>query len=159
MAQTVQQPLVGQLSRYEGVYCPHWESGHIAVRVPREWKWLAWKLAALGLLLALGLRFLQPGAAWVCVATGVAAVSVLLPARERWTPRFPPDFLGGLEEGLELVGGPIEFEGIVTAPGRYGHKGCMCREVEIVRVLRYRVRRSPRRIGKRPAPSPSRERP
>lgn len=127
----VQRPMVGRIARYEGVYRPHWEIGHIGVRVSRIRKLLVGAAAGLGLLGAFWLRFFSPVEAIV-----FAVVLVLLmtpPAEERWSPSFPPD----LRAEFEGKGGPIEFEGIVTERRWYGHKGMMHRRVEIVRVLQY----------------------
>jgi hypothetical protein len=143
MAQSVQKPLVGQIARYEGVYRPHWEIGHIAVRVSRARKLVLGALAALGLLLAFWLGFLSP--VDVSVFGGLLALLVITPAEERWMPCFPPGSLHDLDD----EGGPIEFEGIVTARGWYGHMGYLNRGVEVVRVLRYanRVEVGRRRPG------------
>jgi hypothetical protein len=73
-----------------------------------------------------------------------------LPNEERWAPYCPDTCEIGVdkrgrplmptnwEDALEDQGGPIVFEGIVSAPGRYGHMGIMRRRVEMVRILRYK---------------------
>src|SRR5690349_10019118 len=103
MAQSVQQPLVGQIARYEGVYRPHWEIGHIAVRVSRTRKLVLGALAGLALFVAFWLGFLSQ--VDVCVFAGLLAILVMTPAEERWAAFFPPDFVGCMDDR----GGRIEF--------------------------------------------------
>jgi hypothetical protein len=134
MAHSVQRPLVGQIARYEGVYRPHWEIGHIGIRVTRTRKLLGGAVPALGFLGAFWLGLIGPIEA--AVFTGLLVGLAAMPAEEWWSPAFPPEFEGGLDD----EGGPIEFEGIVTERGRYGHKGVMRRRVEIVRILLYHRR-------------------
>jgi hypothetical protein len=131
MVRTVQWPVVGQIARYEGTYRPHWEIGHIAVRVARVRKLLAGAVAGLGLFGAFWIGFCGPIEA--AVLGGVLVLLLGTPAEEWWSPSFPP----GYEGGLEGEGGPIEFEGIVTRRGWYGHKGIMRRRVEIIRIIKY----------------------
>jgi hypothetical protein len=134
MARRIQTPLVSQLARYEGDYRPHWEIGHIGVRVSPVRKLLAGGLCG-AVLLAL-LLFGRINLSVAGIAAGVLVVWMVMPAEERWSPHFPPEFGGDLDD----EGGPIEFEGVVTQRGLYGHRGMMNRKVEIVRVLRYEPR-------------------
>jgi hypothetical protein len=140
MVRSIQKPLVGKVARYEGVYRPHWEIGHIAVRVSRVRKLFS---VAAGTMVLLAFFWLEFGG-WVetLIMLGGLCLVAATPSEERWAPRFPPNFEGTLDDGDT----PIEFEGVVTVPGWYGHKGIMRRSVEIVRVLRY----TPRRTAKGP---------
>ncbi len=133
---SVQRPVVGQIARYEGIYRPGWESGHIGVRVSRNRKLLVGAVAGLSLLGAFWAGFFSPLS--TAMLASVLVLLVAIPAEERWTPSFPPHF----EAELEDEGGPMEFDGIVTKRGLYGHKGCMHRRVEIVRILHYQPRRT-----------------
>jgi two-component system, cell cycle response regulator DivK len=137
---SVQKPVIGQLARYEGEYRPHGDIGHVSVRLSRASKLLPCALGALGLLAAFWL-----GIFTLLETSAVAALLVWLlamPPEEWWLPSFPPSFQRDPEDG----GGFIEFDGIVTERGRYGHEGMMRRRVEIVRVLHY----EPNRAGCRP---------
>jgi hypothetical protein len=135
MARPIQQPLVGVVARYQGVYRPHWEIAHIAVRGSRI-STLCW--AALMLLCSLVAFWLGMfGPKEFCVCLAGAAVLAAVPPEEHWAPNSSRDCKVALDE----EGGRIEFEGIVSALGRYGHHGFMCRKVEIIRILRYRGRR------------------
>ena len=53
MSEPVQHPRVGELAIYQGVYLPHWEVGHIRVRVPRTKK----LLVAAAILTGLGAAY------------------------------------------------------------------------------------------------------
>ena len=91
---------------------------------------LACTAAAAGLLLCgwLGiLPWLEAG-----VFAALLAVVLALPCEERWLPSFPADFQRNVGSG-----DVIEFEGIVSARGRFGHGGLLCRHVQILRVVRW----------------------
>ena len=140
MPALVQVPVEGKTATYKGVYRPHWEIAHIAVRVPRvrfslrSLTFPAFVVLAAPALFLSGL--LKPSDTCVILALygGLEVILRLIPNVERWAPHFPP----GCDVGPDEGGGPIEFEGIVSPPGAYGHKGSMTRKVEIVRVLRYK---------------------
>jgi hypothetical protein len=134
MAGGIQTPVVGQVARYEGDYRPHWEIGHIGVRVSPVRKLLAGGLVGVVLLTLLLFGWIKLPVAGIAAA--VVTVWMVMPAEDRWSPHFPPEFGGDLDD----EGGRIEFEGVVTERGLYGHRGFMNRSVEIVRVLRYEPR-------------------
>jgi hypothetical protein len=136
----LQTPLVGQLARYEGTYRPHWEIPHVRVRVSRRRRLIR---ATVIVMFWLGVLWLR-GLPLEGLLLGVAffAVCLVVPAEEMWAPLFSPGSTCGslpqrVDFEIDYTPTTIEFEGIVTALGRYGHKGCMERQVEIVRVLRY----------------------
>jgi two-component system, cell cycle response regulator DivK len=134
LLRSIQRPVIGQLARYEGEYHPHGEIGHVSVRLSRVSNLLLGVLWALGLLATFWLgifTFLETS-----VVAALLVFLLTLPPEEWWLPSFPPSF----QREPEDQGGFIEFDGIVTERGRYGHKGMMRRRVEIVRVLRYEPR-------------------
>jgi len=141
----IQFPEEGIIKRYIGVYRPHWEIGHIAVRVPRApvsiRSLIFPAFVTLGLISLLWCGILEPFvsvavlALLLCVEVGIR----FMPNEERWTLSISPDCNFGFDYDH---GGPIEFEGVVSATGLYGHKGIMPRKVEIVRVVRCRSSRS-----------------
>jgi hypothetical protein len=143
MATTVQIPVEGRPAVYSGVYRPHWEICHIAVRIPRDWsivrRLLFPTFVVLGAIASYlaGFLTLTDVGVGIALLAGLSLIAVLMPNEERWAPHFSPNSGGELDD----LGGPIEFEGIVSPRGKHGHKGCMCRKVEIIRVLRYRNRR------------------
>jgi hypothetical protein len=138
MTRSLQRPVIGQVIRYDGLYRPHWEIGHIAVRVSRARKLFAIAVCAVVLLVANRLEFTDSD--HTCVLAGVLMLLGAIPSEELWSPRFPRGFEHDLEDGNSF----IEFEGVVTARGRYGHKGIMQRRVDILRVLRFEPRRKKR---------------
>jgi hypothetical protein len=147
MASSVQRPVEGVVATYEGVYLPHWEVGHIAVRVSRSRKLLGIACIALGLCAVYVLGYLnQIELIWVFAFLAWIAAT---PAKERWNPQFPPD----CDVGLDHEGGAIRFEGIVSPRGRYGHLGFMRRTVTVVRVLKYKHIELCTEAGVRPAQS------
>jgi hypothetical protein len=129
MAPPIQKPLVGKAARYEGIYRPHWEIGHIEVRVSRMRRLLLCGLGLLGLLAALGGGILGPFE--TCWFAGLIVLLAVSPAKERWAPCGNAIIDMDSNEG-EL----IAFEGIVSTRGHYGHKGFMHRTVEILRLIR-----------------------
>lgn len=131
MAQSIQQPLEGIVTRYEGIWRPDWEIAHIAVHVSRARKLRRIAFIGLGLLIVFVTGLVGP--IETGYVFGLLTLVAAAPSTERWAPRFPP----GSDIGLGEQGGPIQFEGIVSAPGYFGHKGIMRRTVEIVTILRY----------------------
>jgi len=133
MAAPLQSPLPGVVVKYEGIYRPHWEIPHIEIRVARS------RMIVCLITLAIGVSVVSFGLGSLDLFTvswfsGVALVFVVFPAKERWNPIFLCDCHHGLDE----EGGRIEFEGIVSSRGHFGHMGVMRREVKIVCVLRYK---------------------
>ncbi len=131
MSEPVQHPRVGALATYQGIYLPHWEIGHIRVRVPRTKKLLAGAVILAGLGAAYWLK-------WVnlieLTIVGVPLLGLsLLPKEERWMASFPPEFEQLSHEGRYRV----EFEGVVSPRGWYGHMGYLNRVVQITRVLKW----------------------
>src|SRR5690348_1290695 len=101
MARSIQRPLVGQVAKYDGVYRPHWECGHIAVRVSRARKLLAVAACAVVVLAALWLGFI--GSVEAFVVAGILALIAATPSEERWEPCFPLHFEGGLDDGVSPI--------------------------------------------------------
>ena len=128
-ARVVQKPVPGRRARYAGVYRLDGATGHIAVRVPRTPTVVACALAALGLALCGWLGILSLLA--VAVFATLLAIVLMIPAEERWLPTFALDVPCDLHSGAR-----IEFEGIVSAPGRFGHRGVMRRHVQVLRIVR-----------------------
>ena len=128
MGTPIQKPIAEQLAVYQGVYRPHWEIGHIEIRVSRTRKLLIGAAISCCLLAMFGLEWLSliP----FLIFGAVTYFYCFLPSVEIWKPHFP----AGLDD---LGSGPIEFEGVVSPPGIYGHMGMMHREVLIQRVLKY----------------------
>jgi hypothetical protein len=127
----VQRPVVGQVARYEGTYRPHWEIGHIRVRVSRARRLVVGAAVVLAALAGWAVGLVGP--LGLVPLGGLAVGLAALPAVEWWSADFPP----GFEGGWDGPGGPIVFDGVVTGRGRYGHMGMMQRKVEISRVVRY----------------------
>lgn len=142
MVVVIQKPIEGATATYVGVYRPHWEIAHIAVRVPRGRVSIRRLNFPVFFALAVLAGFVMNRVNLIeaSVVVGLFAIVEfslwMLPNEERWAPQFP----AGSDVGHDETGGPIEFEGVVSAPGSYGHKGMMRRQVEIVRVLRYKNR-------------------
>jgi hypothetical protein len=130
MSEPVQHPRVGELAIYQGVYLPHWEVGHIRVRVPRTKKLLvaAAILTGLGAAYWLGWVNLIELAIFGALLVGIS----LLPKKERWMAAFPPEFERPHEGRYRM-----EFEGVVSPRGQYGHMGYLNRVVQITRVLKW----------------------
>ena len=134
MGLPVQPPIVGEVINYVGVYCP--KADCILVRVPCSARKLIEGAATLvGLLVAFWLGIIGWTALFVLGGLGALFVGlhVFWGDVERWQPLLPMDFVVDLED----KGGNIEFEGMVSPRGRFGHKGEMHRTVEIVRIIRY----------------------
>ena len=127
----VQKPMAGDVALYEGFYCPHWEIDHVLVRVPR------WRKLSQGAVVLCAVVLLH-WIGWltrtdVLIIGAPIAFLTFLPAYEKWQSIFPP----GGPDGLDDKGGRIEFEGVVTSRGRFGHLGYLQRRVEVTRVIRY----------------------
>jgi hypothetical protein len=136
MGLPIQTPVVGQLSLYQGLYKPHWEIGHIEIRVSRVKKILRGIVVSAVIATALGFGWIDYLATLLIAAALV--VYLVTPAVEWWSVCFPIEHLKGeYPDGLNnLEAGPIEFEGVVSEPGRFGHKGIMRRMVTVHRVVR-----------------------
>jgi len=140
MFATVEIPQAGKAAIYSGVFWPHWEIGHIRIRVARKGRVLPVATCLLGVAVLWWFGFLT--------ILGVAVLSSLVialaasPAYERWSPRFPEGFFKSSVDELsdDLYGNSymVVFEGIATERGWYGHKGIMHRKVQILRVLKWK---------------------
>lgn len=134
VSNSVQYPLVGRVAIYQGVYSPHWEIGHIRVRVPRTRKLILISLFLTSVTSGYALGWLDRGI--LTILYGLAFYFGILQSEERWCALFPHGF-GEILDELQYY---IEFEGIVSPRGYYGHLGYMNREVQILRVLKLRRR-------------------
>jgi hypothetical protein len=129
-AHAVQHPVVGLPACYQGIYHPHWEIDHILVRVPRTRGLVLAGLALLALGVARWLNWVDTPLALIW-GVGVLVLGAM-PGEERWMPGFVP----GIEPPPEGGTYRLEFEGIVTHRGWYGHMGWMQRAVLVTRMIR-----------------------
>jgi len=141
MPSKVQIPTPGRPVVYSGIFVPHWEIAHIRIRVSRRRLPIFESVAlSVGCLLFF-FGFLETVA--FLVLGGYVTVRFALPCYELWATRFPDGFVKSssreraFEYLLECGQHEIEFEGIVSERGRFGHIGSMNRQVEIVRVLKW----------------------
>lgn len=135
MSYAVQCPISGCAVRYQGIFRPHWEIAHIAVRVPRSGKLATSASTLTVMIMLLGLSLLNP--LFLLVFGSFTIFLLVVPAKECWAMSFSPTARNDFQNAPEDIDLFIEFEGVVSPLGRYGHKGMMHREVNILRVFRY----------------------
>jgi CheY-like chemotaxis protein len=127
-ARPVNRPSARRLARYTGTYQSR-PVGHLVLRLPRVPALIACAVAACAGLASYWLGIVRV----VDLGVLAAALGLILaiPHEERWLPFFPPSFKGDLVDGSV-----IEFDGVASKRGHYGHGGMMRRTVQIVRMVR-----------------------
>src|SRR5262245_1019232 len=144
MGMPIQNPVAGQLARYQGIFKPHWETTHVEIRVTRTMKLVRGAIAGAFVLVVVACGWID--SILTLMIGSWLALYVATPAVEWWAVDFPKEQWGEqFADGLTDVGaGPIEFEGVVGEPGHFGHLGIM-RRVVVVHCILQCCCRNPRR--------------